>query len=123
MDELLLIFRSNSPKHLSPVERVKTLFPATEACELHALLYSRLGERAAWKALRKTALVPIQSYHQDEIPDQVRSFLLSYDPELPIILKRQGKNFTILAGAEDIQAMKGDFTRLVDLLKQANVLS
>lgn len=107
MDELLLLFRSNSRAHLSAIERVKTLFPFGNSCELHTLIHGALGEKAAWKAWRKDAAFPIRLYHQDQIPDEVRSFLLSYDPELPVVLGRFGKDLRILLSAEEIRALKG----------------
>lgn len=123
MDALLLIYRSNNPANLSPVERVKTLLPSSRPCELYAMLQGRLGEKTAWKAFRKQSRVPIKLYHQDEIPDDVRSFLLSYDPELPVILGRTGTVYTVLVSAEEVRALHGDAALLVQRLTQASVLS
>ena len=105
MDELILIFRTNSR---SAVERVKSLLSSKDRCELHDLTHGKMAEKASWKAFRTKSSTPIQMYHQDEIPDAVRSFLLSYDPELPVVLARRGKEYRILLSSDDLKALKGD---------------
>lgn len=117
MDELLLLFRSNSPAHLSPVERLKGLLPSNTSCELYQCIHGKLGKKAAWKAFLKESPIPVQMYHQDEIPDDVRSFLLSYDPELPIVLGRTGKAYKILLTTEQIAEVQKDQARLIVMLR------
>lgn len=87
------------------------------------MLQGRLGEKTVWKTFRKQSRVPIKLYHQDEIPDEVRSFLLSYDPELPVVLGRAGNVYTVLVSAEEVRALRGDAALLVQRLTQASVLS
>lgn len=108
MDELILIFRTNSRSSVSAVERVKSLLSSKDRCELHDLTHGKVAEKASWKAFRTKSSTPIQMYHQDEIPDAVRSFLLSYDPELPVVLAHRGKEYTILLSADEIKHLKGD---------------
>lgn len=108
IDALVLVYDATSgPWGLLVDTAMKVL--RIRGCPLCTITHSVAGERSEWRTCRVELGVPLEHYHRDDQPEDVRSVC---GDQLPCILARAGGQILILVDAEAIRRCSGSVADL-----------
>lgn len=85
-------------------------------CSLCDITHGSVRERADWRACRGDLLVPFDTYHRNDQPEQVR---VATGDRAPAVLAETANGYVVLLNADDLAACGGAPRSLVKALTVA----
>lgn len=98
IDRLVLVYAADSTLGALLVDVAKKLVGAA-GCTLRDTTHGATGERASWRACRAELGVPVDTFHQDDAPEGVRTAAAG---AWPSVLARSGPLLRVVLGPEAI---------------------
>ena len=104
IERLILVYGADSGRLNALVDSAKKLL-RVKGCSLCAITHGLAGERSEWSECREAFGVPVDTYHRDEMPDDVAA---TVGGELPAVLASTEGGLHLLMGREVLDRLQGD---------------
>lgn len=115
IERLIFIYNANSGLSSAVLDSAKKLF-RLEACGLCTITHGLLKEKQAWKNCQAGFNLPIDYFHKDDYPDNLREVVKD---KLPCIVAQISPKPLILLNDEQINSCRGDVVALETKLKKS----
>jgi len=103
IDRLILVYAADSGLTNAVVDTAKKLL-MVKGCSLCAITHGLAGERSEWRECREEIGVPVETYHQDDVPDEVAAVV---GTRLPHVVAEAGGELVSVLGPETLDRMNG----------------
>lgn len=114
MERLILVYAADSGMLSAIQDSAKKLF-RLKACSLCSITHGLLGEKEEWKDYTAEIGVPVDYYHRDEIPTEIRT---SAGDDLPVILAQVNGKAVPLLSRQILEQCGGSVSALRRTLRQ-----
>ena len=104
IERLILVYGADSGRLNALVDSAKKLL-RVKGCSLCAITHGLAGERSEWSECREAFGVPVETYHRDEMPDDVAA---AVGDELPAVLATTAGGLYLLMGRSVLDRLQGD---------------
>lgn len=104
IDRLILVYAADSGFANAVIDSAKKLL-MVKGCSLCAITHGLAGERSEWRDCREELGVPIETFHRDEVPDEVAAVVGHRLPH--VVAEVEGELVSVL-GPEALDRMNGD---------------
>ncbi len=104
IERLILVYGADSGRLNALVDSARKLL-RIKGCSLCAITHGLAGERSEWSECREAFGVPVETYHRDEMPDDVAALV---GAALPAVLAADGDGLQLLMGPEVLDRLHGD---------------
>lgn len=108
MSNLVFIYRANSGILANIPSAIAKAFGGKSMCSLCNMTNGPVREKPEWETFVASLQEKPEIYHADEILSNIGSFLKSNEYEIPVVLERNGSEFTLIVSSVDLEACQAD---------------
>lgn len=119
MENLVFIYKARSSVLANLPGAVAKMFGGKSVCSLCNITHGPVQEKPVWEKFLSSLSEEPEVYHADEIPSDIQAFLDARKQDLPVVFKRKGATFDVVATHRDIERCDGDPTCLIRFIEEA----
>ncbi len=108
MSNLVFIYQANSGILANIPGAIAKAFGGKSMCSLCNITNGPIREKPEWETFVTSLQEKPEIYHADEIPDEIQSYLTKNRHDIPVVLERNGSEFTVAASSADLDACQAD---------------
>ncbi len=116
MSNLVFIYQANSGILANIPGAIAKAFGGKSVCSLCNITNGPFREKPEWETFVASLQEKPEIYHANEIPIDIASFLKKNEHPIPVVLERNGFEFTVAMSSDDLDACQADPTCLAKKL-------